>query len=64
MGKLFLVILSFLGLGFFCGPVMDYAASWRESVPGGTFGTVFCTIGLGVGLFVHYEGWDWKTAGK
>ena len=64
MGKLFLVILSFLGLGFFCGPVMDYAASWRESVPGGTFGTVLSTIGLGVGLFVHFEGWDWKTAGK
>ena len=46
MGKLFLVILSFLGLGFFCGPVMDYAASWRESVPGGTFATCFRSLPL------------------
>ena len=54
-GRLFLIALSFLGLGFFCGPVMDYAASWRESVPGGTLGTVLSTIGLGVALFVSYK---------
>ena len=32
-GKVFLVLLSFAGLGFFCGPVMDFAASWKDSVP-------------------------------
>ena len=61
-GKLFLVLLSFLGLGLFCGPIMDLASSWRHSVPGGNVGTVIATIGLGVGLFTHFEGMSVKDA--
>ena len=30
LGKLLLVLLSFTGLGFFCGPVMDLAATWSR----------------------------------
>ena len=56
-GKAFLVLLSFAGLGFFCGPIMDFAASWKERVPGGTPGLVLATVGLGVALFTRLEGW-------
>jgi hypothetical protein len=58
VGKLFLVALSFAGLGFFCGPVMDFAASWKESVPGGVLGVAAVTIAIGVALFTQLEGWE------
>lgn len=57
-GKIFLIALSFTGLGFFCGPVMDFAASWKESVPGGVLGVAAVTIAIGVALFTQLEGWE------
>jgi|TARA_B110000208_G_scaffold186703_2_gene243624 hypothetical protein len=62
IGKLFLVVLSFLGLGFFCGPIMDFAASWRHSIPGGNVVTFAATLGLGVALFTQLEGMTPKDA--
>ena len=56
-GKAFLIALSFAGLGFFCGPVMDFAASWKDSVPGGVLGVAAVTLGTGVALFTQIEGW-------
>jgi hypothetical protein len=58
LGKAFLIVLSFTGLGFFCGPVMDFAASWKDSVPGGVLGVAAVTIATGVALFTQLEGWE------
>lgn len=57
-GKLFLIVLSFTGLGFFCGPIMDLASSWSNNVPGGKLGVVLATVGLGVAMFTKIEGWE------
>mmetsp|Transcript_17637 Transcript_17637/g.51349 ORF Transcript_17637/g.51349 Transcript_17637/m.51349 type:complete len:202 (-) Transcript_17637:136-741(-) len=55
-GRLFIILISFFGLGMFCGPVMDFAASWPKLVPGGVLGAAIPTLGLGVGLFTQIEG--------
>ena len=60
--KLFLVVFAFLGLGFFCGPVMDFAAQWANEVPGGNATSLITAIALGIGLFSHFEGWDAKDS--
>ena len=57
-GKVFLVGLSFTGLGFFCGPIMDLTSSWSNKVPGGKLGVVIATLGLGVAMFTRIEGWE------
>lgn len=51
--KAFLVLLSFVSLGFFCGPVMDLAATWKNAVPGGPLVLALTTIGLGVAIFTQ-----------
>jgi hypothetical protein len=60
-GKVFLIALSFLGLGFFCGPVMDFASSWHSEVPGGPLGLAAVTLGLAVALFTQPALWDGKA---
>ena len=39
----------------FCGPVMDFASSWTNGVPGGALGAALTTLGLGIGLFSVLE---------
>ena len=56
IGRTFIVLLSFCGLGMFCGPVMDFASSWTQDVPGGAIGAALTTLTLGVGLFTVLEG--------
>lgn len=56
IGRSFIVVLSFCGLGMFCGPVMDYASSWTQDVPGGAIGAALTTLALGIGLFTVLEG--------
>ena len=36
-------ILSFCGVGLFCGPIMDFAASWEDRIPGGVMTWMLCT---------------------
>ena len=55
IGRAFIVVLSFCGLGMFCGPVMDFASSWTQDVPGGAIGAALTTLALGVGLFTVLE---------
>jgi len=55
IGRIFIVLLSFCGLGMFCGPVMDFASSWTQDVPGGAIGAALTTLALGVGLFTILE---------
>lgn len=55
-GRLFIILISFFGLGIFCGPVMDFAASWPKLIPGGVIGVAITTLGLGVALFTKLEG--------
>lgn len=31
-GRTFLVVLAFMGLGMFCGPIMDLTASWKDTM--------------------------------
>lgn len=54
-GKAFIVLTSFTGLGMFCGPIMDVAASWSANVPGGIAGVFMLTIAIGVVLFTYLE---------
>ena len=55
IGRAFIVVLSFCGLGMFCGPVMDFASSWTQDVPGGAIGAALTTLALGIGLFTVLE---------
>ena len=51
LGKTFIIVLSFVLLGFFCGPMMNLASVWRKMVPGGFLILALATIGLGVAVF-------------
>lgn len=55
-GKLFLVVISFLGLGVFCGPLLAVTSSWRHDVPGGLLAVALWTLGMGVMIFTRFEG--------
>jgi len=55
-GKTFILLLSLFGLGFFLGPVMDLASSWKHRVPGGLFAVASITLVLGILLFSNLEG--------
>lgn len=63
-GKLFILIISFLGLGMICGPFLDVtAAIWRHQLlfPGGGGGggilsLTMYTLGMGVCIFTYAEG--------
>lgn len=57
-GKMFLVFFTLSGLGFFCGPMMDLASSWRNQLPGGMLNLASITIGTGVLVFSTLEGMD------
>lgn len=48
MGRVFLTVLPLLGLGFFCGPILELASSWQARVPGGTLGLGVATLLSGV----------------
>lgn len=62
LGKSFIVALSFCGLGLICGPVMDWASSWRTRIPGGILSTGVAAIVFGTLLFVYIEDMAWHTA--
>ena len=67
-GRLFVAILSFYWVGLFCGPIMDFAASWEDQIPGGVMTGMLYTFicntaihadwGYGVALrnllFIHH----------
>mmetsp|Transcript_8271 Transcript_8271/g.13373 ORF Transcript_8271/g.13373 Transcript_8271/m.13373 type:complete len:160 (+) Transcript_8271:47-526(+) len=62
IGKLFIVALSFCGLGMFCGPVMDFSASWKERIPGGVVGPGIFALVFGTSLFMQIEDMEWHSA--
>ena len=62
IGKLFIVALSFCGLGMFCGPVMDFSASWKERIPGGVVGPGLFALVFGTSLFMQIEDMEWHSA--
>lgn len=47
----------------FCGPVMDYASTWTNRVPGGVYGIAITALSLGIALFGHLEGMSSAEAG-
>jgi hypothetical protein len=55
LGRVFIVSLSFCGLGMFCGPVMDFASSWTKRIPGGVLGPGVCALAMGMSLFMMIE---------
>ena len=57
-GRLFLTIFPILGLGFFCGPILQLAASWRTQVPGGPLTVVAFTLAVGIALLTSIEGME------
>ena len=62
-GKLFIITLSLCGLGFFCGPIMDYSSSWKDRIQGGAIPALFALV-FGTLLFqeVIEDINDWHTA--
>jgi hypothetical protein len=52
---MFIVTLSFCGMGMFCGPIMDFSSSWKRRIPGGVLGPGIASLGLGVLLFTQLE---------
>jgi hypothetical protein len=52
-GKLFIVVISFLGLGMFCGPLLAITSSWRYQFPGGIAALASWTLGMGVLIFTR-----------
>ena len=57
-GKLFLLLFSLAGLGFFCGPIVQLGAAWRHAIPGGLTALATFVLGLGVTIFTTVEGLD------
>lgn len=56
ISKLFLIVFAFSSLGFFCGPILELASSWRHHVPSGGFVMLASlAVGLGVTLFTTLE---------
>jgi hypothetical protein len=55
VGKLFLVVFVFSGLGMFCGPIASLASTWRLHIPGGLMTLASVTIGVGVMIFTTFE---------
>jgi len=62
LGRLFIVALSFCGLGMFCGPVMDLSASWKDRLPGGVVGPGLFALLFGTSLFMRIEEMEWNVA--
>lgn len=55
VGGIFLTILPLLGLGFFCGPILTMASSWKSEVPGGVLALATVTLALGVSILTTVE---------
>eukprot|EP00804_Cyclotella_cryptica_P020867 CCRYP_011457-RB/>CCRYP_011457-RB protein AED:0.27 eAED:0.27 QI:51/0/0.5/1/0/0.5/2/0/159 len=55
LGQIFIISLSFCGLGMFCGPIMDFSSSWKTRIPGGVIGPGLCALGVGILLFTQIE---------
>lgn len=54
-GKFFIVFISFIGLGLFCGPLLSVTSSWRHSIPGGMVSLTSVTLAMGTCLFSMTE---------
>ena len=61
-GRIFLTIFPILGLGFFCGPILEIAAFWRSQVPGGPLSVAAFTLVVGIALLTTIEGMDLTDA--
>ena len=49
-------MFAFSSLGFFCGPILELASSWKHHVPSGGFVMLASlSVGLGVTLFTTLE---------
>lgn len=56
VGKAFIVVLAFGGLGMFCGPIVELGGAWRTRVPGGMLVLTTITIFIGMLIFSSIEG--------
>jgi len=61
-GRIFLTFLPILGLGFFCGPLLELASSWQRQVPGGIVALASFTLALGVSMLTALEGFSYSDA--
>jgi hypothetical protein len=62
LGRIFLTVLPVLGLGFFCGPLLDLASLWKNQVPGGVLALGSFTLALGVSMLTIVEGMSYSEA--
>jgi hypothetical protein len=57
-GKFFILAISMLGLGVFCGPLLSVTSAWRHQVPGGIITLSAFTLAMGTSIFSMVEGVD------
>jgi hypothetical protein len=62
IGELFVTILSMIGIGFFCGPLLSVASQWKHQVPGGIVPLATMTLGMGMSMFTALEGMSYSEA--
>lgn len=62
VGRIFLTVLPILGLGFFCGPILDLSSSWQRQIPGGSLALGTFTIAMGVSMLTTLEGLSYPEA--
>jgi hypothetical protein len=57
-----MTVLPLLGLGFFCGPILEIASRWQNAVPGGLVSVMSLTVFLGVAVLSSLEGFSLSEA--
>jgi hypothetical protein len=62
LGRMFCSLLAFGGIGFFVGPILNLASSWKDRVPGGLTLLGSLTLSLGVVIFTTIEGMSLSEA--
>jgi len=62
LSRVFLISISFTGLGVFCGPVLNVTAVWRHYFPGGILALTSFTVAIGVVIFTVLENFTYEDA--
>ena len=57
-----MTVLPLLGLGFFCGPLLDLTSTWQNQVPGGVLALSTLTLAMGISMLTVLENLSYTDA--